>query len=451
VHRVIASWYYLGQDELFPIPGKGMPPSYRQAHAAVEGTNSKFNNPILRQIAQEACVLVKNVNNALPLKKPKMLNLYGYSAKIPDQYTVASSLAPNSGAAIADGAAYLDGTMITAGGSGASSPSLAISPFDALIWQAYNDTTALYWDFISTTPEVDGATDACLVFGNAFSVEGSDRPTTEDAYTDNIILSVANNCKNTIVVFHNTATRLVEGFVDHPNVTAIIFAHGPGQLSGLGLVDILYGNVNPSGKLPYTVAHNQSDYGDLLGPALPEGIFTLFPQSNFTEGVYIDYRRFDQLGIEPRYEFGFGLSYTTFEYSRLAISKKSANFGRLGPYPTGAILPGGHSDLWDVVVEVTATITNSGSVAGAEAAQLYLGIPSPEDTSVPPTPIRQLRGFDKPFIDVGKSATVSFSLTRRDLSIWDVNAQNWQLQSGTYHVYVGASSRNLPLTGTFTV
>ena len=445
-----------------------MPLSYEQPHAAVEGTNSTFNNPILRQIAQESCVLVKNINNALPLKSPKMLNLYGYSAKIPDQYTVASSLAPSSGAAIADGAAYLGGTMITAGGSGASSPSLAISPFDALIWQAYNDTTALYWDFISATPSVDGAADACLVFGNAFSVEGADRPTTEDAYTDNIVLSVAENCNNTIVVLHNTATRLVEGFADHPNVTAIIFAHGPGQLSGLGLVDVLYGNVNPSGKLPYTVAHNESDYGDLLAPALPEGIFTLFPQANFSEGSYIDYRRFDQMGIEPRYEFGFGLSYTTFAYSRLTISKTSPTAGSkctggglgqdrkctvssLGPYPTGTILPGGHSDLWDVVVEVTATITNKGSMAGAEAAQLYLGIPSPEDTSVPPTPIRQLRGFEKPSVDAGASATVSFSLTRRDLSIWDVNAQEWLLQSGTYHVYVGASSRDLPLTGTFTI
>jgi beta-glucosidase len=90
-------------------------------------------------------------------------------------------------------------------------------------------------------------------------------------------------------------------------------------------------------------------------------------------------------------------------------------------------------------------------MAGAEAAQLYLGIPSPKGNSVPPTPVRQLRGFDKPSIDAGKSTTVSFSLTRRDLSIWDVVAQNWELQSGTYHVYVGASSRNLPLTGTFTI
>jgi beta-glucosidase len=429
-----------------------MPLSYEAGHAAVEGFEPGFNNPILRQIAQESCVLVKNTNNALPLKSPKMLNIFGYSAKIPDQYTVASSLVP-TGSPATGGAAYLNGTMITAGGSGASSPFYAIAPFDALIWQAYNDSTALYWDFLNPNPLVDGAADACLVFGNAFSVEGADRPSLEDSYTDNIILNVANKCNNTIVVFHNTATRLVDGFADHPNVTAIIFAHGPGQLSGLGLVDVLYGNVSPSGKLPYTVAHNSSDYGDLLGPSEPEGIFTNFPQSNFTEGVYIDYRRFDQLGITPRYEFGFGLSYTTFEYSKLTTTKdcKKATNCTLSMYPTGAILPGGKSDLWDVIANVTAKITNTGSVAGAEVPQLYVGIPSPSDQSIPATPVRQLRGFEKSSLNPGESVTVNFGLTRRDLSIWDVTMQDWQLQSGTYDIYVGSSSRDLPLSNTIQI
>ena len=425
-----------------------MPKSYEAGHAAVEGFDASFNNPVLRQIAQESCVLVKNTNNALPLKSPKMLNIFGYSAKIPDQYTVASSLAP-SGSPATGGAAYLNGTMITAGGSGASSPFYAIAPFDALMWQAYNDSTALYWDFLNTNPNVDGAADACLVFGNAFSAEGADRTIIEDAYTDDIIINVANKCNNTIVVLHNTATRLVEGFADHPNVTAIIFAHGPGQLSGLGLVDVLYGNVSPSGKLPYTVAHNETDYGDLLGPSEPEGIYTLFPQSNFTEGDYIDYRRFDQQGISPRYEFGFGLSYTTFSFSKLAIKNicKKSGGCTLTTYPTGDILPGGHEDLWDIVVNVTAKVTNTGIVAGAEVAQLYVGIPSPGG-SVPATPVRQLRGFEKPLLSPGETTTVTFSLTRRDLSLWDVDAQDWQLQSGTYDIYVGSSSRSLPLSNT---
>jgi beta-glucosidase len=178
-----------------------------------------------------------------------------------------------------------------------------------------------------------------------FSIEGLDRLTTKDIYTDNIVLLVANNCNNTIIIFYNTTTRLIKGFVDHPNVIAIIFIYSPGQLSRLGLIDILYSNVNLSGKLLYIVTYNQSDYSDLLGPALPEGIFTLFLQVNFTESIYINYRHFNQLGIKPYYEFGFGLSYITFEYSRLTISKKSTTLGCLGLYLIGAILPGRHLDL----------------------------------------------------------------------------------------------------------
>ncbi|KAJ5626337.1 glycoside hydrolase family 3 protein [Penicillium lagena] len=448
--RIIAAWYQLKQDKIFTDPGKGMARSYEAPHAAVEGFDARENNPILRQIAQESCVMVKNTNNALPLKSPKMLNLFGYSAKLPDQYTVASSLTPPAADPVTNGVAYLNGTMITAAGSGSSSPLLAIAPFDALIWQAYSDSTALYWDFESTDPEVDGATDACLVFGNVFSTEGLDRPAMSDDYTDQIILNVAAKCANTIVIFHNAGARLVEAFADHPNVTAIIFAHGPGQLSGIGLVDVLYGEVSPSGKLPYTVAHNSSDYGNLLSPAEPEGIFTLFPQANFTEGVYVDYRYFDQQGIIPRYEFGFGLSYATFEYGDLRISKTSSKGVNQGEYPRGAIAPGGPTDLWDDLVTVTATIRNTAKVAGAEVAQLYLGIPSPGG-DVPDTPVRQLRGFNKPTIKAGSTETVSFSLTRRDLSIWDVVAQKWLLQHGEYKVYVGSSSRDLPLTGTFTI
>lgn len=99
--------------------------------------------------------------------------------------------------------------------------------------------------------------------------------------------------------------------------------------------------------------------------------------------------------------------------------------------------------MWDELVTVTAEVQNSGSVDGAEVAQLYVGIPN--------GPVRQLRGFDKVLLSAGETAQVSFSLNRRDLSTWNVEAQQWQLQSGTYQVYVGRSSRDLPLTGEFSV
>lgn len=259
--------------------------------------------------------------------------------------------------------------------------------------------------------------------------------------TDSIILNVAANCSNTIVIFQNSGVRLVEQFIDHPNVTALIFAHVPGQDSGKALVSLLYGDENFSGKLPYSVPRNESDYAGLQNATEPDGIYALFPQSDFSEGVYIDYRAFDAKNITPRYEFGFGLSYTTFEFSDLA-SSAAANVST-DEYPTGEVVEGGQADLWDVVATVSATVTNTGNATGAEVAQLYVGIAG--------GPVKQLRGFEKPVLEPGQSSTVEFPLTRRDLSTWDVTAQKWLLQKGDYPLYVGSSSRDVPLTGTLTI
>lgn len=214
-----------------------------------------------------------------------------------------------------------------------------------------------------------------------------------------------------------------------------------GQDSGRALVSLLYGDSSPSGKLPYSVPMNESAFGALLGPTLPTAPYTLFPQDNFTEGVYIDYRAFDAKNITPRYEFGFGLSYTTFCYSNLRISAPSGVSHTT--YPTGPIMEGGATDLWSIITTVTAEVKNTGAADAAEVAQLYVGIPG--------GPIRQLRGFSKVLIPAGHTATVSFDLTRRDLSEWDVVAQQWKLQSGKYNIYVGASSRILPLSGTLII
>jgi beta-glucosidase len=252
---------------------------------------------------------------------------------------------------------------------------------------------------------------------------------------------VAANCSNTIVTIHNAGIRLVDQWIEHPNVTAVIFAHLPGQDSGRALVQLLYGYQSPSGKLPYTVAMNESDY-NTLSPSLPKGEFQLFPQSNFSEGIYIDYRDFDAKNITPRYEFGFGLTYTTFSFSDLEIELMS-NVSTAELPPASPILEGGISSLWDVVAQVHATLSNTGSVDAPEVAQLYVGIPG--------GPAKQLRGFSKVDIPVGSNVTVGFDLLRRDLSEWDVVQQSWVLQQGSYNVYVGSSSRDLPLTGTLTI
>jgi beta-glucosidase len=257
------------------------------------------------------------------------------------------------------------------------------------------------------------------------ATEGWDRDGLHDDFSDGLILNVASKCSNTIVVIHNAGIRLVDQWIEHPNITGVIMAHLPGQESGQALVKILYGEVSPSGKLPYTLAKNESDYNAYLPCMAEPG--DLFPQCNYTEGVYIDYRDFDAKNITPRYEFGFGMSYSTFEYSSLVSE------GPTGTNPT----------LWSNVAKVQVTVTNTGSLEAAEVAQLYLGIPN--------SPPKQLRGFEKMLLCRQESGIAKFNLTRRDISVWDVEAQDWIVQKGRYNIYVGASSRDIRLTGVFEV
>ncbi|RDW92620.1 beta-glucosidase-9 [Coleophoma crateriformis] len=460
--RIIAAWYQMGQDEGFPAAGVGMSSAYTTPKTIVNGRKAA-SKPFLLNGALEGHVLVKNVNNALPLKKPQLLSVFGYDAVAPPAmnvpFTGGSSVwiygdepypnVPNGYSTFGpvDQAAR-NGTMISGGGSGANAPAYISAPFDALQNQIYEDDTSLLWDFVSANPAVDSSSDACLVFINAFAAEGLDRDGLhgelslfEYDFSDSLVLNVAANCSNTIVIIHNAGLRLVDQWIDHPNVTALIFAHVPGQDSGRAVVQLLYGVQSPSGKLPYTVAKNESDI-NVYRQTLPEGEYALFPQSDYSEGVYIDYRDFDAKNITPRYEFGFGLTYTTFEYSNLAISLLPNASTSFLP-PASQVLEGGASSLWDVLVQVSATITNTGTVAAAEVAQLYVGIPN--------GPVKQLRGFSKVDIPVGANVTVSFELTRRDLSEWDVVLQSWALQQATYNIWVGASSRILPLAGTVVI
>ncbi|KAM0542563.1 hypothetical protein ACHAPJ_012734 [Fusarium lateritium] len=460
VTRIMATWYKLKQDQDFPVPGHGLAADLWTPHPVVDARNASAK-PTLFDGAVEGHVLVKNTNATLPLKNNlKLVSLFGYSHKAPDKNNpepAEGMWAPWGGAvqsanlteinlgflgnlSVTYSAIAPNGTIISGGGSGGTAWSLFSSPFDALVTRAKEDGTALFWDFESWDPTVNPTSEACIVAGNAWASEGWDRPAVYDDYTDGLINNVADKCKNTIVVFHNAGTRLVDGFIDHPNVTAVIFAHLPGQDSGDALVSLLYGDENPSGRLPYTVARNETDYGSTLKPdlTLAPHQFQHFPQSDFSEGVFIDYRHFDAKNITPRFEFGFGLSYTTYEYTNLKISKSDAP---TQTYPIGAVAEGGRADLWDVIAVVTASVTNAGDKDGKEVAQLYVGTPGEN------VPLRQLRGFEKPTIKAEETVTVTFQLTRRDLSVWDVTAQEWQLQQGDYTISVGRSSRNLPLVG----
>ena len=436
VLRNLAPYFYIGQNTPdYPAPN---------VHASTQkamtvNVQSAAHSDLIREIGSAGTVLVKNVNNTLPLQNPDFLNIYGYDAEL-KAAPWANAARFGGGYEVSWGWNTLNGTMITAGGSGSSTPGYVISPFHAITERIAKVRGTLRWDFYSENPSPAYVNaDACLVFINAYASESFDRTSLTDEFSDNLIANVAANCTNTIVVIHSAGIRVVEAWIDNPNITAVLFAGLPGQESGNSLADILWGDVNPSGRLPYTVAKNESDYGNLLNSTVS---LDAYPQDDFTEGVYIDYRAFDKEGIEPRFEFGFGLSYTTFEYSGLEISEAEGDVAEY-PDPSVKIIQGGHPDLWEVVCNVSISVTNTGTVLGHDVPQLYVGIPD--------APVRQLRGFERVALQPGETKSVVFPLTRRDLSVWDVVMQQWRLQRGEYGLWVGASSRDLKLNGTLEI
>ncbi|KAH7247394.1 glycosyl hydrolase family 3 N terminal domain-containing protein [Fusarium redolens] len=451
--RIVATWLKYGTLEK-GAEGKGFPLNPTLPHEYVEARDPA-SKTIIRQSAIEGHVLVKNVRNALPFKKPKFLSVFGYDAvaqgvNTPDPTGFTSWAMGHGGAqrhlngsafsndtlfrlfgaseidSVTGPSVYLNGTLISGGGSGAST-GVIHAPLDALKRRAYDDDTFLFWDTSSYSPFVNPASQACLVFINAMASEGYDRKNLTDAYSDHLVTTVASQCSNTIVVVHAAGIRLVDPWIEHDNVTAVIMAHLPGQDSGPALVEILYGEQSPSGRLPYTIAKRESDYGHLLEPDIPRDDHPFYPQSNFTEGVFIDYKHFDQSHIEPRFEFGFGLSYTTFAFSNLTIDvDQTATV--LPPNPD-VVLPGGISSLWDEVGTITCVVSNTGNVSSAEVAQLYLNLPGEGPSKI-------LRGFEKKVLAPGTREIFKFPLVRRDLSSWDTEKQQWVLNRGSYGVMI---------------
>ncbi|KAI1344911.1 beta-glucosidase-related glycosidase [Xylariaceae sp. FL0016] len=437
--RILASWYYMGHDNGFPSPSI-YSSTTKHEPVDVQGDHSE----IIREVGAAGTVLVKNVNNALPLQRPTFLSIYGKDATLPTMPWQDPSRF-GGGYSVNFGWETFNGTLVTGGGSGGSTPPYVVSPFQAIQERLRKDRGIVRWDFESENPYPPYVnSDACLVFINAYASESFDRLSLTDASSDRLVNNVAANCTNTMVVIHSAGIRTVDAWIDHPNITAVLYAGLPGQESGNSLVDVLWGDVSPSGKLPFTVAKQESDYGAVLNSSVS---FDKFPQDDFTEGLYIDYRAFDRDDIEPRFEFGYGLTYTTFQYGDLSVAMADGTNTDPLPDASVAIVSGGHPQLWETIATVTCTVSNTGSTTASEVAQLYLGIPSEEFE----TPVRQLRGFQRTPVRPGESRTVSFALTRRDLSVWDTAAQQWRMQAGTYQIYVGASSRDMRLNGTLEV
>ncbi|KOS23202.1 putative beta-glucosidase M [Escovopsis weberi] len=446
--RIVAAWYLVGQEADFPRPGIGMQ-NLTRPHAQVDARD-KASRPTLLDGAIAGHVLVKNEDDTLPFRSaPGMISVFGYDAEVPRTkntdtlFQLGYVSSAKMGQAVLGEENRFDqaakgGTIVTGGRAGANSPAYidgnpgAMQPLSAIQSRAREDGTWVNWDLDSFDPDVNGASDVCLIFINAMATEGWDRDGLHDDFSDGLVLNVASKCANTVVVIHAAGVRLVDQWIEHENVTAVVIAHLPGQDSGSALVKLLYGEANFSGKLPYTLAKNESDYS-VYQPCGVETPSDVDPQCDFTEGVYVDYRDFDAKNITPRYEFGYGLSYTTYSYSSLAVGRSRRLFSAR------------HSgeSLWSWAVTVSASVTNTGSRPGWEIAQLYLAIPN--------SPPKQLRGFDKVGLQPGESATVRFQLMNRDLSVWDVVSQSWHVQEGAYTVYVGGSSRDSRLVEGFQV
>ena len=272
--------------------------------------------------------------------------------------------------------------------------------------------------------ELARQSDVAIVVATDDSTEGVDRNGLElPGGQDELISAVAAANDRTVVVLRTGGPVLMPWIEEVPNV---IEAWYLGMEEGNAVASVLFGDVNPSGKLPVTFGRRPEDYPASTQERYPGVDGT----AEYSEDVFVGYRHFDEQGIEPLFPFGHGLSYTSFGYDE-----------------DRPIVVDGSAHSSDLGVEVSAQIRNTGPREGAEVVQLYLSAP---ETSVPMPP-RQLKGFQKVFLRPGQSQRVSFSLDRRALSYWDTDANDWVLQDGTYRVMLGSSSRDIRLQFSFNV
>ena len=222
-----------------------------------------------------------------------------------------------------------------------------------------------------------------------------------------------------------------------------MWANLGGQELGPALVDILYGAVNPSGRLVYSIARNISDYAQADVISEPH----TYPQINYTEGVSVDYRGFERSGKSPRFWFGHGLSYSNFTYSNLVVNKNAGLESDIQtPINYVADAPGGDSRLFDVAIVAEFSIYNDGPYDGTEIPQLYLQMPEEAEN-----PTKVLRGFENVQVRDGEAQEVRLYLTRKDISYWSVVKQTWVVPKGTFTVHIGASSNDIRLKAGFTI
>jgi beta-glucosidase len=363
-------------------------------------TKGQRNTPACKQtafdIAAQSIVLLKNEMHVLPL-----------SANNCKKILVVGDLAKQKHA--------------TLGGSSAGKPPYEITPWEGIANRLKQfgpaidfdtipakDVTAAYWEHARQY-------DAVLVFvghSHKEETEGTDLVDLQmPAGQDNAVKSLLSINKNTIVI-NQSGTALEMPWVE--SAKTLVHTWFAGQEAGSALAAMLFGKVNPSGKLPFTMPVKLAD----TPPAYLNNYDPL--QTNYTEGLLVGYRWYEEKNIKPMFPFGYGLSYTQFDFKSLQL-----------PNTINA----------DKRVAVKLTLTNSGTMEGAEVVQLYLHAPSDMIFN----PQQTLKAFNKISLKPKESKTVTLYLEPRDFSYWDEHSHSWKALKGKYEVRIGAASNNIRL------
>lgn len=374
--------------------------------------DAQKNHAVAQKIAESSMVLLKNDDAILPLKKSQKIAVIGEMAKAPRYQGAGSSVInPTTLSNAFDEMEKLGVDMTYAQGYYKSAPT-----------KKEKKTRMSDEALLNEAVEAAKAADVAVVFAGLtedFEGEGYDRLNIEMPSNHNALISaVAKANPNTVVV-------LAGGSVIHmpwvDEVKGLLNSGLGGQAGGIAVARILTGAVNPSGKTSetYPLSFEQNPTFDNY----PGGPVT----SEHRESVYIGYRYYDAAGLDVQFPFGYGLSYTTFEYSDIKVSSDNIK----------------DTDT----VTVTYKVKNTGTVDGAEVTQLYVA----DKESTIYRPVKELRGFKKVFLAAGEEKEVSIELSKRAFAYYNVELGDWHVETGEFDIMVGASSRDIKLTATITV
>jgi beta-glucosidase len=348
-----------------------------------------------RSVSEQGTVLLKNDRRILPLRDSQSIAVLGD----------AGSTKPK-----AEGG----------GSSGVVAPYI-VTPLQGIRMRIAGKAQVSYDDGsdLVRAADVARAAQVSIVFVHTNDTEGADRPDLVlPDHQDHLVAAVAAANPNTIVVL-DTGGPVLMPWINQ--IRGLVEAWYPGQEDGNAIAAILYGDVDPAGKLPLTFPRTAT--------AIPTGTSGQWPGihgiSTYSEKLNVGYRWYDATNTQPLFPFGYGLSYTTFRLSHLFVAPKNIQWVSSGSHPT---------------VDVRVSVTNTGKLDGAEVVQIY--VEQPSKNGEPP---RQLRAFAKVTLKPGQTRQVDMPLDRRSFAIYNPTAHAWKFPGGTYRILAGTSSRNLSL------